>query len=340
MAGEAVVNQPVRDAVQKAKASPVPASAWDVVRQLGQGMLTIANVGAAPQPSTSPTSLPAGLTPQAVLALGSEKGPVLAAFTTSNVAGLLPAGGPRQISEQLVPAVEVARLVAAGSYAGLAVDPGTEHGYVIPAEFLKAGLPGGRTNARAKTLLQGGNLDEEGRKALLQALAAGPIYTPAEKAALDAGNATKFPLVPLGGPIQPGEVPPETAAAVVFGTSPAEIAAMFNPEQWVPVPVRMNDVVQLVRKSAPVKLAVINPLGPTLQLPISPAPADGAASADGSEPSDSSAAPVVADMGELGAAPKPSDAEFGAALAALLAEPTPPEGSSTEPDAGTREGLE
>ncbi|MCL1800528.1 MAG: SseB family protein [Promicromonosporaceae bacterium] len=261
------LNAPVAAALTKAKANPLPGSIWDVVRQLGQGMLTVVSVGGG-EPATSPTSLPGEFTPQAVLALNSPKGPVLAAFTSSNVSSMLPpdAVSAKRVNEQQVPAMEVAKLAGTTTYAGLALDPGTEHGMVIPAQFLNAGLAGGRANAPAKHLLNiASTADEETRRNLLKALAAGPIFTPVEKASAAEGKETKFPLVPLG---KNEADPDDTRMAVIFGTSPAEIAAAFPPEQWTPVPVRMHQVVETIRKNTPLDMVVVNPLGPTLQLPV------------------------------------------------------------------------
>jgi hypothetical protein len=290
--------------MRKAKAKPESNAIWDVVRQLGQGGLTVVSVGRT-EPATSPTNLPGELTPQAVLAIGSEKGPLLAAFTFSNVASMLPADGPADYSEQQLPALELVKLASGEPYAGLALNPGTAEGIVIPGPLLAAGLPAGRTNFRAKSLInavtvqsQTGKPADDMRQALMTALASGPVYTAAEKASLDSGNEPKFPLLPMGGKTEPGQpVSPDTPAAVLFGTSPAEIAAVFGAEDWVPVPVRMVDVVKAVQKNHAVSTVVVNPMGPTLQMPVEAEPTP--------EPAET------------------QDSEVGAA---------------TEPDGGTREG--
>lgn len=302
-----IINAPVNDALAKAKASPAPNSVWEVVRQLGQGELTVVNTtSVAPTSAFDPTSLPGDFVSQAMLALNSDKGPLLVAFTARNVSSILPENAPATVEEQQIPAGQVAAIASKEPYAGLAIDPGSPNGYVIPSAFLGAGLPIGRTNHRAKALLANATTktDVAGREALVAAIAGGPMYTAAEKVLLEASGEVKFPLVPLDAAAAGNGAPgPDLEAAVVFGTSPAEIAAVFSPEQWTPIPVKLNDVVATVRKNANLKLVVINPLGPTLQLPI------------------------TADMA---AAPASSEE--------LLSEPTPEPGSATEPDGGTREG--
>jgi len=304
-----IVNFAVNEALAKAKAQADPSAAWDVVRQLGQGPLTIVNINTdvAQQSALDPTALPSDLAPaQSVLAIGSEKGPLLVAFTARNVRSMLPPGAPEEISEQLMPALQVAAIAGKEPYAGLAIDPGSENGIAIPAAFLSAGLPNGRTNVKAKTILAGlGSTDPAAdaqiRQSLISAVAAGPLYTATEKATLDETGQPKFPLIPLKPGTSGEQATGENEVAVCFGTSPAEIAAAFNPEQWTPVPVRLNEVIDIVRKMANLKLAVINPKGPTLQLPVlNPAP----------------------------------EVNFDD----LLKEPTPEPGATTEPDAGTREG--
>lgn len=297
-----IINLGVNEALARAKGNPGPSSVWDVVRQLGQGELTVANtVSEAPSSAFDPTALPGDLAPQqSILALNSDKGPLLVAFTEKNISSLLPPGIPQAVDEKQYPALQVASIAGKEPYAGLAIDPGSENGYVIPRPFLNAGLPGGQTNFQVKTMLANpqftqASADSGARQALIQAVATGPIYTPVEKAAFEATGEFKFPLVPLGGAALNGQTPaPDADAAVIFGTSPAEIAAVFNPDQWVPMQVRLNDVIATLRKSSNVKLVVINPHGPTLQLPVTPQ--------------------------------APSD------------EPTPEPGPSTEPDGGTREG--
>jgi hypothetical protein len=252
-----------------------------------------------------PTNLPGDLGgSQSVMAINTEKGPYLVAFTANHVKALLPPGAPPGVTEQQLPALEVATIAGKEPYFGLIIDPGSENSLAIPGDFLRAGLPSGKTNARAKAVLailnRGNTNDPSIREALVAAVAEGPMYTAINKAALDEKGQPEFPVIPIqagpdGLPVSGGE------AAIVFGTSPAEIAAAFDLKQWVPAPVRVNDVVTAVRRSANLKLAVIDPQGPTLQIPI-------------------------------------ADQEFKTNVADLLNEPTPEPGESTEPDGGTREG--
>lgn len=317
-----IINPGVNEAMAKSKANPTPGSIWDVVRNLGQGELTIVHtVSQAHTSAFDPTSLPGDLVPsQSVLAINVQNlGPVLVAFTARNVQTMLPPDDTQKLEEQQLPALQIAAIAAKEPYAGLVIDPGSETSQIIPGTFLKSGIPLQGTNPQAKALLSNPNLaknpgDAAAREQLVRAIATGPVYTPVEKAAFEATGEFKFPLIPLGTPPAPGETPaPDSPAAVVFGTSPAEIAAAFPVDQWVPIAVRLNDVVATVRQSANVKMVVINPLGPTLQLPITaetPIPAPGTPL---HEPSTSSAD-------------------------AVLDEPTPEPGPSTEPDGGTREG--
>jgi len=279
-------------------------------------MLTVVNTApepAAVQSAFDPTSLPSELqsTGQSILAINSEKGPLLVGFTARNVATLLPPGAPGELNEEQFPAVQVAAIAAKEPYAGLAIDPGSANGYVIPADFLRAGLPQGGSNPMAKALLAHPEISKnpgnaQARQQLVAAVAAGPMYTAVERKSFEETGEYKFPVIPINVKLQPGEAPPPDAeSAVIFGTSPAEIVAAFSPDQFVPLPVRLNDVVKSVQQNANIKMIVINPLGPTLQLPIT-GQVPGADAAEASEE--------------------------------LLNEPTPEPGPATEPDGGTREG--
>jgi len=315
-----ILNAAVNAALAKGKANPTPSAVWDVVRQLGQGLLTVVSSGQQ-ESQLSPTALPGELTGgQAVFALNSDKGPLLAAFTARNVQTLLPEDAPANVTEEPVPGWELARIASSPPYVGLAIDPGSENGMVIPAQFLQAGLPAGQINIEAKNFMSvANNMNDAQRQALIRALAVGPLYTAVDRNSLAGGTQqANFPLIPLGE--TDGQPHPETEVAIVFGTSPAEIAAVFTPEQWTPIKVRMNDVIATVRKSANAKLIIINPHGPTLQLPINTDAVDQA--------NTQSAAAAAVPQADAATA-LPDD---------LLAEPTPPIGPSTEPDGGTREG--
>ena len=309
-----IINPLVNAALAKAKGKPGTSGVWDVVRQLGQGNLTLINVvQSTPTSAFDPASLPGELSSsQSVMAIESDKGPLLVAFTARDVTSLLPPGAPEGIAEQQLPALQVANVAGKAPYFGLVIDPGSENGMVIPGDFLNAGLPAGKTNARAKAVLailnKENTNDPSVREALVAAVAEGPMYTAINKAALDSTGQPQFPVVPIPDRVLRGDNSANseptgegTEVAILFGTSPAEIAAALDLNEWVPAPVRMNDVVASVRKSANLKLAVINPQGPTLQVPIV------------------NEAPAV-DTG------------------ILYGEPTPEPGPSTEPDGGTREG--
>jgi len=307
-----VINELVNAALIKAQTKPGPLAVWDVLRQLAQGNLTVLvtvdpNAGSA----FDPTNLPGAIQPaQSLLSIKSDRGLLLAAFTMRNVGSLVPPVAPQNLAEEVRSAIEIAGVARQEAYAGLLLDPGTEHSMVIPSATITAGLDG--ANLAAKALLSNPNLaknpgDTQARNNLVRAIAGGPMYTPIDRAEFMASKQVKFPLMPLGlasaDPDQ--QIAPDAPSAVIFGTSQAEIAAAFDPEKWAPMPVRINDVVKTLQKTANLQRVIINPLGPALQLPIM---------------NDTSGAAPAAQTDDI------------------LAEPTPEPGPATEPDGGTREG--
>ena len=297
-------NTLLETALERYKADPGLKTTWDVARQLGHGDVYVASTSPN-RDATSPTAIPGSVVPESVLALPSPKGPVLAVFTSADAPTNLPGEAPPNLTVRAQSALGAVQVASGEPYAGLVINPGSPTATVIPAELLRIALPAGRTNATAKTLLNIPQPSTEQRALLVKALATGPVYTPIARDTIGDGKQPSFPVIPLDGTTVATEenqvFPPDTPGAIVFGTSPAEIALAFDPEKWVPVPVRINEVLNAVRKTTNVTRMLINPGGPALQLPLGPPPTD----------SD----PVPTGEPE-----------------------TPIPGPSTEPDAGTREG--
>jgi len=308
-------NALLEKALARYKANPDIKGTWEVARQLGQGDVYVASISPE-RDATSPTAIPGAVAPESVLALPSPKGPVLAVFTKQDGPTSLPGESAPNITARPQSALGVAHVAAQEPYAGLVINPGTDQATVVPAELLRVALPHGRTNVAVKELLGYPNPTPEQKAALIKALASGPVYTPVHRDSLGEALSPKFPVIPLDGTevAEPGkqEAQPDTPTAVVFGTSPAEIALVFDPNEWVPVPVRIGDVLQAVGKTSNVKRILLNPGGPSLHLPVGPPPPN--APAPGSA-SDINAA--------FSGAPVPTENDNG---------------PGTEPDAGTREG--
>lgn len=322
-------------ALERYKSSPGVKASWEVARQLGQGDVYVASISPE-RDATSPTAIPGSVVPESVLALPSPNGPVLAVFTDPDGPRKLPGDAPPNLSVRPQSALGAAQVAAAGQYAGLVINPGTETATVLPAEMLRVALPAGKTNSQAKEILNNPAPTPEHRAALIKALASGPVYTAVARSSLGKDQAPLFPVIPLDGsaPAQVAEntvLPADTPAAVIFGTSPAEIALIFDPDQWIPVPVRIGDVLNAVGKTANVTTMVVNPGGPTLQLPTQPpAPATGSA---GAAPANvgTRVSGSAFSAGSLNLVDEVAPAEVAPAE-------TPEPGPSTEPDAGTREG--
>ncbi|MDR2702848.1 MAG: SseB family protein [Cellulomonadaceae bacterium] len=352
-------NQLLELALAKYREDPSLRVLWEVTRQLGQGNVYTASI-APKYDALSPTAIPMGVVPESVLALPSEKGPLLALFTDPNGPANLPGEVPPDLAVRVQPGVAAAVVGAKEPYAGVVINPGSDRAVAIPAQVLAIGLPQGKTNTAAKNLLTVPKPSMEQRQAMVQALAAGPLYTAVARSSVtaaggigegDAGKGPIFPLVPLdgsapggtvsGGPGAGGsgddsggqngglELNAGTPAALIFGTSPAEIAVIFDPESWVPIAVSIGDVLKAIGKSADIKLILVNPAGPSLHLPISQ---DDKAAATAQAAG--SVADSIADLAN-------ADAELANSMSddgAPSEDESPSNGHGSEPDGGTREG--
>ena len=353
-------NQLVELALANYQKTPGLKALWDVVRQLGQGNIYTASI--APQQDVlSPTSIPGGVLPESVLAMPSPQGPVLAVFTNPEGPSKMPGEAPPNMQVRVQPAIAAAAVGSKEPYAGICINPGTPGAAVIPAEMLRVALPQGKTNIAAKNLLNSPSPTIEQRQAMVEALASGPLYTAIARHSVaaaqqgnspqDGDNAEKgirpvFPLIPLDGSApaattnaNPGDgeaeggvssnmtpLPAGTPAALVFGTSPAEVAALFDPELWVPVPMRIADVIKAVGQTADIKMVLVNPGGPALHLPITSDDVAAAAQAIANEAADKAAAEAK------------TAREKAAAEVVEAEEVEADNGPGTEPDGGTREG--